>query len=50
MYILIILLFIISFTVIINFKKKKGRYKKSKPLSKMSKKEFKKTMKGLEIK
>ena len=50
MYILIILLFTISFTVIIYLRKRYRRYKKIKPLSKMSKKEFKKTMKDLEIK
>ena len=50
-YILIILAIIISFTIIkYLIHKKKRRYKKVKPLSKMSKKEFKKAMKDLEIK
>lgn len=49
--VLIIILLLISFTVIkcVN-KKKHRRYKVVKPLSKMSKKEFKKAMKDLEIK
>lgn len=50
-YILIILAIIISFTTIkyLIHKKKRG-YRKVKPLSKMSKREFKKAMKDLEIK
>lgn len=49
-YILIMLIIIISFTIIGFSKKKNRRYKKVKPLSKMTKKEFKKAMKDLEIK
>lgn len=50
-YILIILEIIISFTIIkYLIHKKKRRYRKVKPLSKMSKKDFKKAMKDLEIK
>jgi len=48
-YILIIFIIIISFAIIISSKKKRRRYKKVKPLSKMTKKEFKNTMKDLEI-
>lgn len=48
-YILIILIIVISFTIITYYKKKR-RYKKVKPLSKMTKKEFRKAMKDLEIK
>lgn len=50
-YILIILAIIISFTIIkYLIHEKKRRYRKVKPLGKMSKKEFKKAMKDLEIK
>ncbi len=50
-YILVLLIITISFTIIaILNKKSKRRYKKVKPLSKMTKKEFKKAMKDLEIK
>ena len=49
-YILIILIIVISFTIITSYKKKKRRYKKVKPLSKITKKEFRKAMKDLEIK
>ena len=50
-YAILIILLIISFTIIkYLIHKKKRRYKKVKPLSKMSKKEFKKAMKDLEIK
>ena len=50
-YVIFIILLIISFTIIkYLIHKKKRRYKKVKPLSKMSKKEFKKAMKDLEIK
>lgn len=49
-YILIILIIVISFRIITSYKKKKRRYKKVKPLSKMTKKEFGKAMKDLEIK
>lgn len=48
-YILIILLTVFSFVIITLLKKKHRRYKKVKPLSKISKKEFKKAMKDLEI-
>lgn len=48
-YILITLLIIFSFPIIMLLKKQVG-YKKLKPLSKMTKKEFKKAMKDLEIK
>lgn len=48
-YILIILIIVISFTLI-TYYKKKIRYKKVKPLSKMTKKEFRNAMKDLEIK
>lgn len=52
MYILILVLIIISFTIIAVFKKrkKKRRYKVVKPLSKMTKKEYREAMKDLEIK
>lgn len=50
-YVILIILLIISFTIIkYLIHKKKRRYKKVKPLSEMSKKEFKKAMKDLEIK
>ncbi|MGN1330071.1 MAG: hypothetical protein ACI4VN_01875 [Clostridia bacterium] len=49
-YFLIITLLFISFAIFIGLKKKHRRYKKVKPLSKMTKKEFKKAMKDLEIK
>ena len=50
-YVILIILLIISFTIIkYLIHKKKRRYKKVKSLSKMSKKEFKKAMKDLEIK
>ena len=50
-YVILIILLIISFTIIkYLIHKKKRRYKKVKPLSKMSKKEFKKAMKDLELK
>lgn len=47
---ILILLSVISFAIFIRLKKKYWRYKKVKPLSKMTKKEFKKAMKDLEIK
>lgn len=50
-YAILIILLIISFTIIEYLTdRRKRRYKKVKPLSKMSKKEFKKAMKDLEIK
>lgn len=50
-YAILIILLIISFTITKYLThKRKRRYKKVKPLSKMSKKEFKKAMKDLEIK
>lgn len=50
-YVILIILLIISFTIIkYLIHEKKRRYRKVKPLSKMSKKEFKKAMKKLEIK
>ena len=50
-YILVLLIITISFTIIFILNKRgKRRYKKVKPLSKMTKKEFKKAMKDLEIK
>lgn len=49
-YILIMLIIIISFTIITFTKKKNRRYKKVKLLSEMTKKELKKAMKDLEIK
>lgn len=50
-YAIIIILLIISFTIIEYLTHRRKRsYKKVKPLSKMSKKEFKKAMKDLEIK
>ena len=48
--IFIITIIIISFAIVYRFKNKNRRYKKVKPLSKMTKKEFKKTMEDLEIK
>ena len=48
-YILIILMLVISFTII-TYNKKKRRYKKVKPFSKMTKKEYRKAIKDLEIK
>lgn len=50
-YTVLIILLIISFTIIkYLIHKKKRRYRKVKPLSKMSRKELKKAMKDLEIK
>ena len=48
-YILIILMLVISFTII-TYNKKKRRYKKVKPFSKMTKKEYRNAIKDLEIK
>lgn len=50
MCILIITIIIVSFAIGYVFKRNKRRYKKVKPLSKMTKKEFKKAMEDLEIK
>ncbi len=49
-YILIILMIVISFIIITSYKNKNRRYKKVKPLSKMTKKEYRKALKDLEIK
>lgn len=50
-YAILIILLIISFTIIEYLThRRKRKYKKVKPLSKMCKKEFKKAMKDLEIK
>ena len=49
-YILVGLIIIISFIAIFVLRKNNRKYKKIKPLSKMTKKEFKKAMEDLEIK